>query len=97
AHCSLSFAAFFYAFSCFLLWDCSRPSLHRLEASLLFLSPFFTALLKQRLVVIYFKVISSNFISCSKKFLPESAIDVITTYTWFHSSYSVLAMVSSPS
>ncbi|KAF7641143.1 hypothetical protein LDENG_00292220 [Lucifuga dentata] len=38
-------------------------------------------LLKQRLAVLYFKVISSNFISCSKKFLPESAIDVITTST----------------
>ncbi|KAF7641123.1 hypothetical protein LDENG_00293060, partial [Lucifuga dentata] len=54
-------------------------------------------LLKQQLAVLYFKVISSNFISCSKKFLPESAIDVITTSTWFHSSYSVLATVSSPS
>ncbi|KAF7640948.1 hypothetical protein LDENG_00003580, partial [Lucifuga dentata] len=74
-----------------------RPSLHRVAASLLFLSPFFTALLKQRLAVLYFKVISSNFISCSKKFVPESAIDVITTSTWFHSSYSVLATVSSPS
>ncbi|KAF7642576.1 hypothetical protein LDENG_00057910, partial [Lucifuga dentata] len=74
-----------------------RPSPHRVAASLLFLSPFFTALLKQRLAVLYFKVISSNFISCSKKFVPESAIDVITTSTWFHSSYSVLATVSSPS
>ncbi|KAF7641035.1 hypothetical protein LDENG_00298610, partial [Lucifuga dentata] len=61
------------------------------------LVPFFTALLKLRLAVLYFKVISSNFISCSKKFVPESAIDVITTSTWFHSSYSVLATVSSPS
>ncbi|KAF7640789.1 hypothetical protein LDENG_00014200, partial [Lucifuga dentata] len=74
-----------------------RPSPRRVEASLLFLSPFFTALLKQRLAVLYFKVNSSNFISCSKRFLPESAIDVITTSTWFHSSYSVLATVSSPS
>ncbi|KAF7642874.1 hypothetical protein LDENG_00249320, partial [Lucifuga dentata] len=57
------------------------PSLHRVAASPLFLSPFFTALLKLRLAVLYFKVISSNFISCSKTFVPESAIDVITTST----------------
>ncbi|KAF7648887.1 hypothetical protein LDENG_00150450 [Lucifuga dentata] len=68
-------------FILFLLRDCSHPSLHRVAASLLFLSPFFTALLKQRLAVLYFKVISSNFISCSKKFVPEAAIDVITTST----------------
>ncbi|KAF7664624.1 hypothetical protein LDENG_00171510 [Lucifuga dentata] len=94
----LAFAFLAFSLLCFLLLlapGSSRPSPHRVAASLLFLSPFFTALLKQRLAVLYFKVISSNFISCSKKFLPESAIDVITTSTWFHSSYSVLATVSS--
>ncbi|KAF7646493.1 hypothetical protein LDENG_00187370 [Lucifuga dentata] len=68
-------------FIVFSLQDCSHPSLHHVAASRLFFSPFFTVLLKLRLVVLYFKVISSNFISCSKKFLPESAIDVITTST----------------
>ncbi|KAF7645818.1 hypothetical protein LDENG_00197900 [Lucifuga dentata] len=48
-------------------------------SSRLISSRFFTMLLKLQLVVLYFKVIASNFISCSKKFLPESAIDVITT------------------
>ncbi|KAF7650111.1 hypothetical protein LDENG_00131230 [Lucifuga dentata] len=52
-----------------------------LSSPLLSSPPFFTTLLKLRLAVLYFKVIKSNFISCSKKFLPESAIDVITTST----------------
>ncbi|KAF7640936.1 hypothetical protein LDENG_00004440, partial [Lucifuga dentata] len=94
AHCFTLFSFWlFLAFSrfcfCFFflrlsLASCSRIVYVPFHAAwrLLFSSCLLSSpLLKQRLAVLYFKVISSNFISCSKKFLPESAIDVITTST----------------
>ncbi|KAF7640845.1 hypothetical protein LDENG_00010190 [Lucifuga dentata] len=82
----------FLAFSCFFLLfllhslslaSCSGTAHVPLYTTwrLLFSCLLSSPLLKQRLAVLYFKVTSSNFISCSKKFVPESARDVITTST----------------
>ncbi|KAF7647320.1 hypothetical protein LDENG_00174290, partial [Lucifuga dentata] len=89
SHCSLSLFLLLFQHSFAAPFFAPRPlrpllaflSTGRVATSFLSSSPFFTALLKLRLAVLYFKVVSSNIISCFKTFLPESVIDVITTST----------------